>query len=180
VVGRFPAFLLGLWLVLAGRVCADPIHDAASQGSSAEVEKILTADPQAWRRLDSSGMTALLLAIKENHPEIVKLLLDRGADPNQKTPQNWSPLHEAAVTGNPEIVSALLAKGANPRVFESQNHGTPLHIACFQGNQAICELLVKAGADLTARDREHLTPLFHAKDQGHGELVKWLRAHGAK
>ena len=174
------AVLLALWLLGAPGGWADPIHDAAARGASAELEMILASDPQAWRKLDRAGLTPLLVAVREGRVEVVSLLLEHGADPSQASPQNWSPLHEAAVTGKPEIVVLLLGKGARPRVMETQNHGTPLHVACFQGNLRICEMLLKAGADVNARDRERLTPLFHAKDQGHAELVKWLRAHGAK
>ncbi|CAM9923386.1 unnamed protein product, partial [Phaeothamnion confervicola] len=76
---------------------ADPIHDAASSGSVSEVQRILGADPTAWRKIDKSGMTPLLLAVREGQVDMVTFLLGAGADPNQTSPQNWSPLHEAAV-----------------------------------------------------------------------------------
>ena len=172
---------LGLWLgCLVVPAWGEPIHDAASNGSLSTVEQILAADPLAWRHTDAKGVPPLILAIKEDHPEVVAALLAHGADPNQTTPQNWSALHEAAVTGKVEIVKMLLEKGAKPTAREKQNGGTALHIACFQGNLEICEMLIKAGADINLRDRERLTPLFHAKDQGHWELVKRLKARGAK
>ena len=175
--------VLGLFLaclVLVSAAWGEPVHEAASSGSVVSLEKILTDQPEAWRRLDVNGLTPLILAIKENHPEAIAFLLAHGADPNQTTPQNWSPLHEAAVTGKPDIVAMLLEKGAKPKTKEKQNGGTALHIACFQGNITVCELLIKGGADLNLRDREGYTPLFHAKDQGHWELVKRLKARGAR
>lgn len=165
-----------LWLTPAS---ADPIHDAASSGSVGEAQRILASEPAAWRKIDKSGMTPLLLAVREGQVDMVTFLLGAGADPNQTSPQNWSPLHEAAVTGNPEIVRLLIGKGAHPRVYEEQNHGTPLHVACFHGNLEICQLLVRAGADINARDRERLTPMWHARDQGHLKVVAWMKEHGA-
>ena len=175
---RILCVLVGVFLWLAPAT-ADPIHEAAASGSVGDVQRILATDPEALRKIDKAGLTPLLLAVKEGQVEMVGVLLAAGADPNQTSPQNWSPLHEAAVTGKPEIVRMLLGKGAKPMVFEVQNHGTPLHIACFHGNLEICQLLVKAGADINARDREHLTPVWHARDQGHLKVVAWMKEHGA-
>ncbi len=46
--------------------------------------------------------------------EIVEMLLDAGADPNQQDAHQWAPLHNAACSGRPRIVELLLARGADP------------------------------------------------------------------
>ena len=63
--------------------------------------------------VDVEGKTALHYAAREKYPAIVKLLLERGADPNHQTEEGRTPLMEAALWGRYENVEHLLQKGAN-------------------------------------------------------------------
>lgn len=54
------------------------------------------------------GNTALLIAACEKYPAIVKLLLERGADPNFQSKEGRTPLMEAALWGRRENVEHLL------------------------------------------------------------------------
>ncbi|RYC79446.1 hypothetical protein BFJ63_vAg17670 [Fusarium oxysporum f. sp. narcissi] len=64
-------------------------------------------------RITTSGETALHMAACEMHPEMVKLLLDFGADPNARTVDGRTPLMEAAIWGRLENVKCLLSHGAD-------------------------------------------------------------------
>ncbi|KAK0648234.1 DYW family of nucleic acid deaminases-domain-containing protein [Cercophora newfieldiana] len=61
-----------------------------------------------------TGRTTLHLAAAESHPEIVELLLTRGADPNVRDVEGKTPLSEAALWGRLENVRILLEHGADP------------------------------------------------------------------
>ncbi|EXJ70612.1 uncharacterized protein A1O5_06683 [Cladophialophora psammophila CBS 110553] len=63
--------------------------------------------------VDESGKSALYLAAAEQFPDIVKLLLQRGANPNSQTKDGRSPLMEAALWGRYENVKPLLDFGAD-------------------------------------------------------------------
>ena len=52
-------------------------------------------------------------AANEGHPEIVELLLSRGAHINAKDGDGNTPLHLSAVHGRKEVIDILLAKGAD-------------------------------------------------------------------
>lgn len=59
----------------------------------------------------------LVTACEEGNLEVVKVLLEQGADPNQFLKDNWSPLEAALVhrqSSRLEIIEILLANGAKP------------------------------------------------------------------
>ena len=166
--------LIAWWVSLA--CWAGPLHEAASRGDVEGLRQLGAAQIDAP---DEKGLTPLVLAIQTGHPECVEVLLQMGANPNAG-PNNWSPLHEAALMGDVPSLQALLRRKADPNRQEKQNRGAPLHVACFQGQLEVCRILIQAGANVNLRDREGLTPLFHARDQGHPELVKLLKAAGGR
>jgi ankyrin repeat protein len=62
-------------------------------------------------------------AVRNGHFEIVKHLLDHGADPNAKT-EGWPSLVHAAWLGRCEIVSLLLEAGANVNLRQLAGRNT--------------------------------------------------------
>jgi uncharacterized protein len=74
---------------------------------------------------------------------VVRLLLDRGADPNVADRSGMTPLIWAALGGRDEAIHLLLVRGANPRVKD--RHGrTALEWAEMQGRYFAAELIRKA------------------------------------
>jgi len=73
------------------------------------------------------GLTSLLLAVREGHQEVVKSLLEAGADVNQVSAgDHTSPLLMAAINGHYDVAMLLIA--ANADVNLSSNAGaTPLY-----------------------------------------------------
>ena len=71
--------------------------------------------------VNNEGKTALLLAAREKHPAIVKLLLERGADPNDQNKEGRTPLMEAALWGRYKNVEHLLEHGANKDLMDNDS-----------------------------------------------------------
>lgn len=66
---------------------------------------------------DPAGFPPLIAALSSGRPDkhkIVRLLLDNGADVDQRGINDWAPLHYAVVERDAEAVTMLLAHGADP------------------------------------------------------------------
>ena len=121
---------------------------AASVGDTEEVRRQIAADPQVLHRLPEyftwyTG-TALCNATMAGNSDIVRLLLEAGADPSQPEPglaPRGSALIGAASRGDEELVRLLLAHGADPN-GGVESSGNPCGRAA---NETIRELLVEAG-----------------------------------
>jgi len=93
-------------------------------------------------KIDLGGETALHFAVPYGPPELVKVLLDAGADVNAKNIQGMTPLMWAVASDyqNPEIIRMLLARGADPKI-KSRDGQTALDLAKRLGASAGIELL---------------------------------------
>ncbi|UJR15770.1 hypothetical protein I4U23_002704 [Adineta vaga] len=105
--------------------------------------------------------------------EILKLLVDNGADVNLKDSKNFRPIHYAAWQGRTETVFILLRCGANINE-QSLNGDTPLHLASQYGHLEIVQLLLFHHADPTLLNRRLLTSIELACEQGHIHVVNTL------
>jgi ankyrin repeat protein len=128
-----------------------PIHDAAAAGDAARVRALLDAEPQLVHRGDRAGRTPLHRAVAVSAREVVRLLLDRGADPNWPegpgAPRGMA-LWTAARAGDRAIVELLLAHGADPNGWVDSS-GSPTFAARTPELRA---LLLAHGGTLDAYD----------------------------
>ncbi|MGO8677731.1 MAG: ankyrin repeat domain-containing protein [Limisphaerales bacterium] len=161
--------LLGLALFLAG--CGSS-PDSARQGlaklgkdftPASFIECVGNGDKEGVRLFVAAGMdvntpagdgiTALMIAATKGHTDLVRTLLDKGANPN------------AAMTSGK-------LKGV-----------TPLMLAATQGRVEAASLLLGKGADFKVKDDKGLTAVDYAMDraasQGDPGVLKILRDHGA-
>ena len=129
--------------------------------------------------------------------EIIKMLVEKGANVNQKIVQNlfgeWcivSPLHIQAQKGNAQIAQLFIEKGASinepvildPNSRNSSHHrfinSTPLHLAC-QNNLEVANYLIDAGADIHSVNIVGSTPLHVACKFNSKDLIEKLIKKGA-
>jgi hypothetical protein len=124
--------------------------------------------------------TPLICAIEQKKPEIVKTLLDRGADLEKRDEFGSTPLM-AAAGGSIEIIQLLLDKGAdvNGRGTGYRDDWTPLMEAAAVGNVDAMKLLLKRGADMEARTAGGSTALTIAASNGGQAAATWLVGQGA-
>ena len=119
-------------------------------------------------------------AVRENHIDDVKELLNSGADVNAKDMFGGNTgLHWAARLGLAEMARLLIENGANPNLINDDND-TPLHWAAREGQKELLVILLAHGAKVNAVDKDGWTPLRWAEAQGHDNIARILVAAGAR
>lgn len=102
-----------------------------------------------WRtKIDE---TLINIAIVKSHPEIVKILINFGANVTSLDYFDNSALHIAAEAGNNEIVSILLQNGVDINLRNLKGE-TPIMLAAKAGNKNTIEFMVKNGANPDLKD----------------------------
>lgn len=95
---------------------------------------------------DEGGWTSTMHAVRHNRPEMLTLLINKGASINAKDDdEGMTALMMAAYDGKLELVQILLNYGANVHLEDNYDM-TALELAQEQAHVEIAELLLKHGA----------------------------------
>ena len=100
---------------------------------------------------DKYGWTPLYCAVHHGNIEVVKLLLELGADTSVSNAQQKTPLHCAASQGRREICEILIAGGASLNA-EDKHSVTPLHDCNFKGHYQLFEWLINGDSTAVSSD----------------------------
>ncbi len=178
-----------------------PSFDEVALISAAEVGQVKTVHDQIKHGVSVNtrnkfAESALSVAARSGHTNVVNLLLSSGADPNAadrdgvddtmnfvlKLGDNgnltlkdgYTPLMHAAQSNHPKVVHTLLAKGADPNRVSFYTRTTALIIAAPHDSGAILKQLIARGADLNAKNYDGRTALMNAAEVGNPRSTKVL------
>jgi len=155
-----------------------PLMLAAMRAQTDMAAKLLAHGADPGLR-DEHGQTALHGGV--GSIDMVRLLLDWGAEVDAATGQGWNPtpLIYACAQGNEETARLLVGKGAN--VNHLADGHRPLEYAVANGFTGLVNVLLEAGASLDfAEPQLGCSPLHIAALRGYADIARALIDHGAQ
>lgn len=145
-----------------------PLHFAAKAAATAPTGFLLDRGAKIDAP-DEHGRSALALAV--DCPDVVRLLLARGANPDVARADTLRPVRMAAWRTPPDSYFVLAEHGAK----------VDLGSACLAGDMKRIEALLREDPDCARKTDGHgLTPLHHAASRGRPKIIRLLLAKGAE
>ncbi|XP_022906707.1 ankyrin repeat domain-containing protein 17 isoform X2 [Onthophagus taurus] len=155
-----------------------PLMEAASAGHVGLAKILLEHGAGINTHSNEFKESALTLACYKGHLDMVKFLLEAGADQEHKTDEMHTALMEASMDGHVEVARLLLDSGAQVNM-PTDSFESPLTLAACGGHVDLALLLIERGANIEEVNDEGYTPLMEAAREGHEEMVSLLLSQGA-
>lgn len=159
-----------------------PLMTCASTGNVDAVRALLSRGADVHGREPSQNQDALMWAAAERHADVVRLLVEAGANPRAHTTKGFTAMHFAAREGDLESVRQLLAAGVNVNIKSQPDEPVGAAREASGGRGAayaatatvpprgpVYQVTVSAGS----------TPLLVATMRGHVPLALFLLDQGA-
>lgn len=147
------------------------LMQAVKSNNAAQVKKLIDQGVDV-SELDASQDAPLIMAAYKGYSEIVRLLLEAGADVTAVDPgMKATALHAASYAGHADAARLLIAHHIDINKQGPYNGYTALHDAIWQNNVETADVLIAAGADLSLKSHEGQTPLEFARANHRAQIV---------
>lgn len=142
------------------------------------LEERIQRNAKVLKREESeSGLSLLQVAYQEDHPKMVRLLLDYDASIEEMDAEGRNPI--IASLENLPLLDALLEGGMDPDEVGLDGI-PPLHCAVILQSPEAIDLLLKGGANIDIRDQDYRTPMMRAAVARTLSLVELLIDRGSQ
>ena len=145
-----------------------PLMTAARAGAVGAVEALLASGAEVDATENFKKQTALMWAIAQRHPAVVRSLVDAGADIYARTDSRPRRVNTETAGFGREVVIDIIQGGFTPLLF-----------AARVGDLGSAQILVEAGADVNDVAPEGVSALVVAAHSGHGDVARFLLDRGA-
>ncbi len=151
------------------------LFEACAVGKVERVKSILKRKPKLLNEFVPDGFQPLGLACFFGHVEVVRFLLELGAEVNTPSRNDLkvTPLHSAAAGRHYEIAMLLLERDANPNIRQEGDF-VPLHSAAMNGQIEMVKILLQYGADKDLKSLDGKTARDYALENGHKIVAEVL------
>jgi ankyrin repeat protein len=113
-------------------------YRAVEDGDLGRLRALLDEYPELVRQRGTNGNDLFGMA---RGIDVIRLLLERGADVNRGNDYGWTKLHSASYGNDRELAVLLLGAGARTELFARGDGGTPLIAALFWGHRDVVDVL---------------------------------------
>ena len=154
---------------------------AARTEGGTEAVKLLLERGAAVNARDSVQSTALMWAVRSNHPEAVDLLIHHDAEMNARTRKGDPPARRAPDSGGGSHGLGIVRGGWPERGYQEPTPGemTALLYAARDGRIEIARTLIAANANVNQVEANGVSPLLMAIANNHIDVARLLLDHGA-
>lgn len=157
---------------------ATPLY-VASQNNHLPVIKELVSRGADINKVDNDKVSPAYKAAQCGNVDVLRFLIAKGVDVRQKSYENQTLLHIAALTNHHSIVKLLLKDPKIKKLIDdsSNTHNdTPLTFAIrCDGDLAMVKLLVNHGANKDKGGNLNKTPLQWAREKNKSDIIKYLQ-----
>ena len=165
-----------------------PLHEAARVGDLEMCKTLLSYGAKVDHQVDNGnwGMTdtPLAVAARNDHFEVVKLLLENGANVMADNVWGLTILESLSHRAKAKVIELLLSEYEQGENIAKVEDVFLLQVAATTSNVAIAKRLLDNGANVNGANRNGIipryTPLHEAAASGNLEMVKLLLSYGAK
>jgi len=154
-----------------------PLCEAAWNEDADKVRRLLMDGAFVDEIAPVEELRALDYAAIRGNLEIVRILVEAGADVTARNPQGDTVMHAAMESGYLELTRYLIEHGADAAAPDDSG-ATPLQIAAFGAGPELIEYLIENGADVNAGTK--FTALDNAMMAGNRKIFRILKKHGGK
>jgi len=148
------------------KIAAQQLMAAVTEDDVDRVRELIAAGVDVDERFPyvngfNDAHTPLLVAARDGHTEIARLLIDAGADINATEPTFGAvPLHKAVYNGHVELTKMIAGHPDVNRDFQGATNGyTPLHDSLWHGYEECAAAVLDAGAALDLVGHDGKNPL---------------------
>ncbi|MFT5915033.1 MAG: ankyrin repeat protein, partial [Bacteroidia bacterium] len=163
-------YLFNSWCVLAQATPDETLISAIQQKNSSLVKQVIAKGADV-NKVGKYAYVPLNWAINIQSPEIIQLLVEKGANPNYKSPQGQSLIFQPCMLNWHKTVKALLESGADANSLNVIK-ATPLISSAQSGATECVALLIPKTKDLEAKDLTGMNALHYAVQSGKLPLLE--------
>ena len=158
------------------------LTDAVLKNDTTSVQTLLQESGKIDLRDREHDETLLMLAARMAGPEMVQLLLDKGADIDARDGRGRTALIHALDASSFSNFQVLLKAGADVNVIADEGRTALIRAIEWvpDPDERIIRELIERGVDVNARDITGTTALSAARDCGLASIVHLLEARGAE
>ena len=173
---KFEEVVANLWTDLFLNLGGKMLKAAGSEGCL-NVLKFLLGQKLVSAADKDFCLTALSHRVCKGYWEVVKCLIEHGADVNAADKDGRTALLDASERGHFEVVKYLIERGADVNAADEYGY-TALLDASEKGHFEVVKYLIEGGVDVNVTSVDGSTAVWFACWRGHFEIVKFLIQNG--